>query len=203
VSARLIRKAEECKEDKGTQDVRPAFHLETDSHVGIIFPDETSDLDDPMIVAVGVFPTDPWCHTHLRIVHNEKRPQRNSEKHFDAGNDHQADVATAVQTTIGRHELPGLTFALEERMDGQSTIDKRHTTNCHGPRVEEEKGRWHKYDTKAGAEILENVVTMSRNYVLEYHLENRYAQPDEQIDQDRAALSRFPDGVTVFALPIL
>jgi hypothetical protein len=120
VLAGLIRKAEECKEDKGAQHVRPAFHLETDDDVGIILPHETSDLDDPMIVAVGVFPTDPWCHTHLRIVHNEKRPQRNSEKHFDAGKDHQADVAAPVQTTIGRHYLPELTFALAERIDGQS-----------------------------------------------------------------------------------
>ena len=62
MAARLVRKAEERKEDKRARDQQPAIHLETILEVRVILPVRRRDLEDSRIVALVVrlrpaFPT--------------------------------------------------------------------------------------------------------------------------------------------------
>ena len=47
-----------------------------------------------------------------------------------------------------------------------TAINERYTTNRHRPCIVEEEGRWRHHNGEAGAEILEYVITVSRNNVL-------------------------------------
>ena len=88
-----------------------------------------------------------------------------------------------------------------------TAINERYTADRHGPCVVQVEGLRHEYNGETGAEVLEYVVTMSRNNVLciarrckqsvegkwltiltGYHLEKWNAKANEQIDYDTATL---------------
>jgi hypothetical protein len=119
--ARLSRKAEEREKYKRACDKRPAEHLELDSDIWVILPNDTWDLDDLGIVTVRVGPAFPRVDTNLRIPHDDIRPQGNGPEYLDGGNAHQAEVSATTETMGRRHPLPelsGPTIALVERING-------------------------------------------------------------------------------------
>jgi hypothetical protein len=117
--ARLIRKAKEREKNKRARDNQPTEHLEANSYWWVILPDETRDLADRGIVGVYVGPARPRRDTHLHIVYDDIRPQRNGPEYLDAGKGHQAEVPATTRTIRRRHKLVELTFTLEERVNGQ------------------------------------------------------------------------------------
>ena len=80
----------------------------------VVPPNEACDLVDLGVVAVRIGPAHPGCDTVVRVVNDDKRPQRNGTDDFDGTNGHQADVPTAAETLRSRHQLAELTLALIE-----------------------------------------------------------------------------------------
>ena len=84
--ARLIRKAEEQKENNRARDQQPAKHLERVLKVSVVLPVRGRDLVDMRKIAVVVRlrPALPTFHGQPRIEHNNVRSYRNGAEYFDA-----------------------------------------------------------------------------------------------------------------------
>ena len=95
---RLTTKAE--KREKGIRacDQRPAEHLEAQSRLGDVLPNEACDLIDHGILAFRVGPALPRMDTRLCNEHDVKRRQRNGPKYLDGRNGHQAEVSALTET---------------------------------------------------------------------------------------------------------
>lgn len=66
-----------------------------------------------------VGPAYPRWDTALRIVHDDKRRDRNGPAYLDPGNGHQAKVPATTETRGRRHYLLELTMALVERVNSR------------------------------------------------------------------------------------
>jgi len=116
MSARLVRTAEKCKEDKCARDKNPAVHLEPLNEHGVVLPNERRNLHNPGIVVMCVSPTFPGYDTELRTPQNDIRRQRNASKHINGCKDHHAEVAAM---TDARADLLDMSTVLVEMINGQ------------------------------------------------------------------------------------
>jgi hypothetical protein len=117
---RLIRKAEERKEDKRARDQQPAKHLEGVLVGGFILPKGSRDLIDMRIVVIVVRlgPAVPRFHMRLRIEYNNICSYWNGAEYFDAGKGHQADVPVTIEVSVGWQYCTKLTLTLGECIYG-------------------------------------------------------------------------------------
>lgn len=120
MSARLIPKAEECKKDKRARDQQPAVHLETDSTLSVILPNDAWNLKNLGIVVVYGGPASPRSNTPIAsgTVHENECSQRNGPKYLEEGQGHQAEVPATTEA-LRAHCLPELLLALVEQVDGR------------------------------------------------------------------------------------
>jgi hypothetical protein len=79
MSARLIPKTEECKKDKRARDQQPAVHLETDSILSVILPNNAWNLENLGIVVVYGGPASPRSNALIAsgTVHENECSQWN------------------------------------------------------------------------------------------------------------------------------
>lgn len=100
---RLIREAEERKEDKRTRDQQPSKHLEGVLVGGFILPKGSRNLIDMRIVVsvVRLGPAFPRFHMRLGIEYKNICSNWNGTEYFDAGKSHQADVPVTIEVSVG------------------------------------------------------------------------------------------------------
>ena len=101
MAARLIRKAEERKEEKRAGDQQPAKHLETVLLVNVILPVGSWDLEDSRIVAIVVRVRPAIFHTVVRPERKDIRSHGNGTEYFDARKTDQAEVPATVEVPVG------------------------------------------------------------------------------------------------------
>jgi hypothetical protein len=159
----------------------------------VVFPLNAWDLEDSVIIAVGVGPADPRDKARLNVEGKNPGRQWDSPEDLDHRQAHQAEVPALIETPVRRHNLVELTTAFVEMINGHDTVEQGNDTSYERPQIEKRYGRIHQHDIGVGSKVFYEVEAVPRDNVLAHHLEAWNAHTNKQINNDSTALLRRSD----------
>ena len=138
--AGLVREPEESEEGKCTRDGRPQPEVDDRHALRARAPDDCRVLVDAVEVRVELREAAPRVRVLLEVGDGIVGGEGDGEHGLDGGEAHEAEVAVVREVLVGGHELRELLAAVEERPEGEDTVDGGDETDGNGPEEVEAEG---------------------------------------------------------------